>query len=287
MITDFTTLVAENTALKAENAALRAQVEDLLSRLDTNKGVIRDHEERLVLAQKTSTDLQAQCDLLREENKKIKQELQTLQLEYTRLQKEYNQLMEKNDALNARVGTLERDHGALERDHGALERDHGALARDHGALARDHGALARDHGALKQRFEEKVERVNGIDVREAMRSLENWIAVQLVGSKAKARAAQLFTLKQLQQSAYANDIPLSECEIQWLNYYKEMGDYLTHGQLTNNSTTLLEMMYEEDDKEEDIEAKRMLVTRLKDFCDAKKVPFGLGPFSKTETVPRK
>lgn len=94
--------------------------------------------------------------------------------------------------------------------------------KENGQLKDRMGKLEKDYSDLKDRVERSEEQGGRIDVREAMRSLENYIVVELVGSKRQAKMQSLFTVKDLQQSKYADKIPLSPLECQWLDYFKSM-----------------------------------------------------------------
>lgn len=248
---DVGSLIAENARLKTDNDNLRHQINALLGRMDDNKALLQSHEERLLLAQRKSDELQTQYNDLKKENDQLRSEQNSLKLEYNRLQQEYETTTKENNNLKDMIVKLQEGHKSLQDDH----------------------------KSLKGRFEESVARGNMIDLREAMRSLENYIAMEILGSKTKMRKAGLYTLRQLQQSSEAGKIPLSEKECEWLNYFKE-GDNYTHHYHLPAKQALEEAAKEADDNEEDRQAKASLFQRLEKYCATNGVEFGVGPLYK-------
>jgi len=115
-----------------------------------------------------------------------------------------------------------------------------------------------------------------------MRCLENWIVVDIVGSKRKVKKDKIYTFSALRDAGYgdklANKISLGAME--WLEFYKEFGDYVAHTVHMGTKDQVLVAMADTDDSNEDMADKKSLVELLDNYCHTQGVPFGANPIVK-------
>jgi hypothetical protein len=119
-----------------------------------------------------------------------------------------------------------------------------------------------------------------LGVREAMRCLEHWIAIDIVGSKNRVRNEGVFTVKELaRSSAYAQTLKqrygVHLCNV--LTFLKKQGDTTAHSAATRDC--LEQAIKEFGDTEEEVDVALRLVGLLDDFCRKNQKPFGWDPLA--------
>ncbi len=146
-----------------------------------------------------------------------------------------------------------------------------------------HNRVVEENKTLTNRVEKLEARSTATDVREAMRCLEKWVALDIVKSKNKVKDG-LYTIKLLLgDTLYRNQVSskLSLSEQKWLEYYKKNGDFRTLG-LTADSMKAL--MIDKDDTKEQKATKCSLVDKLAAYCAKEGVDFCFNPLESAVKV---
>jgi regulator of replication initiation timing len=156
-------------------------------------------------------------------------------------------------------------------------------------LQEENRKLKQENADLKQRIavlEEKVVRLEttlcNIDVREAIRSLENYIVLDVLGSKTQMVNRNIYTISDLKKTEeYQKSKWHQQKEnkiFNLINYFKKSGDIVIHnGELKSNQEELAAHMREHisdlgDEEYESVVEEMVLL--LSTYCETYKKPFG-------------
>jgi len=127
----------------------------------------------------------------------------------------------------------------------------------------------------------QIEQLEGrLSVREAMRALEHWIAVQVVGSKNRVRDEGLYTVKALLNSRDYSQTLLQVCDrvhCNALTFLKKQGDTTAHRAASKDR--LAQSINESDDTPEHKKVASDLVEMLDRFCMKEDKTFGWDPLA--------
>ncbi len=89
---------------------------------------------------------------------------------------------------------MQTKYDSLKVDNENLQQQYTTLKLEYDQVMKENEDLKRRVTKLEERLDESKTRGHGIDIRKAMRSLENWIAVDVVGGKKKVKLSGLYTL---------------------------------------------------------------------------------------------
>ncbi|KYR02062.1 hypothetical protein DLAC_11452 [Tieghemostelium lacteum] len=128
--------------------------------------------------------------------------------------------------------------------------------------------LVNETKALESRFKILEDRLKSLEltqnaktVREAMRSLEGWIAVNIVGSKTYVKNNRLYTIPLLENSTYKTQLEL-KYSVQFRNTLLmliDIGDQSVHTRIYTKDELLAAI---EDDDDNDVNKKNQNLSCL-------------------------
>ena len=140
-----------------------------------------------------------------------------------------------------------------------------------------------------------------ISLRETFRAVENYIVLEIIGSKREMKNNSLYTVKNLQKIAQEEKSIQSKIEgsrwnsdfsrlVQLIEFFKKTGDVLVHDKIPSKSELLKYLLDCEDSTLDDADKSLVesLFIALDAFCKKEGQPFGKGPFFrpiKKQTIP--
>lgn len=171
--------------------------------------------------------------------------------------------MERVEALTSENKTLREEVDRLKMENSELKQELSVMKAEIIQLRQDVKSYA-----------------NPLTAREAVRALENYICVDIVGSKKKAKKERVFTVAQANSSQYSRSLhsKLTKDQISLIDFIKDTGNNIAHLQF--DKADLLEALEDEDDDEDSKKDKATLVQMLENYCKLDGKPFGVGPFTK-------
>jgi hypothetical protein len=117
-----------------------------------------------------------------------------------------------------------------------------------------------------------------LTTREAMRALEKYICVDIVGSKKQAKNKRIYTVDLAAASTLYSPALykiLTQDQIDLINYLKTEGDTAYS---TFNKTQLEEALNDKDDDQQEVQDKAYLVSLLETYCKNGNKAFGESPW---------
>lgn len=237
-------------------------------------------------------------------SKKITGELHLL-LDSFSLKEENERLLKENQELKDKYENLEKKFQEMTLDSSKrltnLEERLNETQKQNNILQEENNNLSKENAQLKskiQKLEKKIQDIESklfqMDSREAVMALENYIVLEILGSKNQMKLNSIYTIKEVQKTeAYENskwktgEKEQKICQI--INYVKEIGNILIHGGNLNSPKEKIESQFKlaaqdmnDDDEMDgslDIIAEDM-IKLLESCCVKYKKPFGRGPFYK-------
>jgi len=196
---------------------------------------------------------------------------------------------ERDDLLSLLKGKQVTDERCfmLENDNKTLQERCLTLENDNKTLEKRCTSLEQEIEALKSEIRELRLELDKIAVREVMRALEHYVAIDILGSKRQVRKQGLTTLEQLKTSTYAPTLQkkMTEDQITLLTVLKDIGDDTVHNRkLPDSMEDLLRCLQDEEDDEDDKKNQHALALMLKNYCSRDGVPYGTDPLKKKQVV---
>ncbi|KAF2074774.1 hypothetical protein CYY_003920 [Polysphondylium violaceum] len=121
------------------------------------------------------------------------------------------------------------------------------------------------------------EKIVSFSVKEAMKSLESWIAMEIINDRKQIKINRLYSIPLIEGSVYRDqlDAILTTSQKNWIQILKDLGNKESRAQ---SKKELLEIIKDEDDDPMDTITKTSLVNKLEYYCIINKVPFGQNAF---------
>jgi len=209
-----------------------------------------------------------------------------LKLRIAELEGEKQSLYQRFTEQDTQIKLIQATSARLMKDNADLETEIKALHEENRLLKEKISILTKENMDLKTRLEVVEEKIFTLTLREAMRALETFCVLEILGSKNQMRAKQVYTFKELQiLAAKDNQVSqrlkaftkLSIDDIDNLTYFKKLGDGVAHDKLMQPITKPEELYLPEETEPEFQASKKKLLDLLANYCSDAKVKFGQPP----------
>jgi len=249
----------------------------LLAMTDENPTIVA------ILSTQTSTIAQ-----LRQENEYLKGKRDELLNKVEEYADRLAQTNQKHDLLETTVVDLREENKELKKENIGLHQEIDELKNENKGLHQEIADLRAKCNELENEMEELRKMCCSISIREALRALENYLAVNILGSKSRVRKEGVFTLATLLESKYYTQVPKEFVEAAGLfAFWKDTGDYIVH--TANNSVTsdeLLKIFLEYAEDEEEQATAKFFVEKLNEYANSYGLPLGKSPLSAQMKQPK-
>jgi len=203
------------------------------------------------------------------------------------LKKENKDLLYQLAEQGKEINLLKEVTTSLSRDNNRLETEIENLKKDNDILKKTNANLKQELDIMKKDITELKDKISKVEIplslREAMRALENYCVLEIIGSKSQMIKSSAFTLFDVEKLAKNNfDVAdklkkfnkLSSKDISYLRFFKKNGDNCAHGDLSSLSAN--QLFDPQEDEMECQQSKQKMLLLLETYCkEAKKTLWDL------------
>jgi len=236
-----------------------------------------------------------------------------MQLRIDMPKEELDKIINENDELKRENKESKDKHNDLEKNFNDLTIDSSKritildervnqLQKQNNSVKVENAKLMKENKELKLKIQELEKKVEGVELklfqinsREVVRAIENYIVLEVLGSKKKMIKNSIYTINDLQKTVDYENSEWSKDKdgkviYQIINYVKKIGDDLVHtGKLsTPKEKVIHQLKSTASDIQDDDETVHYnsvvdkMIKILEDGCKQWDKPFGRGPFDKNK-----
>ncbi|KYQ90642.1 villin [Tieghemostelium lacteum] len=273
--------VSEHRLLQEKNLLLEKEKQELTKSLNTALGQHSELLDKIKNLEKEKEALESRVKILEDEKKALESRVKILEDEKKASESRVNILEDRVKIIEDEKKASESRAKILEDEKKDLESRVKILEDGYKILEDEKKASESRAKILEDKLKSLESSQNAITIREAMRCLEGWIAVNIVGSKTSVKKNRLYTIPLLENSTYKTQLEL-QFSVDFRNtllMLKDIGDQSVHTRIYTKDE-LLAAIEDDDDNDDAKKIKISLVDQLEYYCKQYNVAFGTSPFSK-------